>query len=194
MITGTTSVVYGDRFYIPWFLLNKSTNWSMNFMILFFELVEKIYLSGFQEMFFMFFVLISCYSSSHHRPCSWWNTRIVLPIFIYYFFNISPSLYLYGFLQIALQQASSSFTSIFNRNFWCLCKVFREVPSSHAIDFTKRFSWVLDETISICIPLRTIETYLFRSLNWLYSTTHIFYHIFLHFFFLCLIFEYPIVS
>ena len=88
MITATTSVTYGDRFYIQWFLLNKSIDWNMNFMILFFELVEKLYLSGFQEMFFMFFVLISWYSSLHHMPCSWWNTQIVLPIFIYYFFNI----------------------------------------------------------------------------------------------------------
>ena len=60
------------------------------------------------------------------------------------FLTYSPSLYLYGFLQITIQQASSSFTSICNRNLWCLCKHFCEVTNSSAIFFTKRFSLVLD--------------------------------------------------
>ena len=69
------------------------------------------------------------------------------------FLTFSPSLSLYCYLQIALQQVSSSFTSICNQNFWCLCNFFRQVPKASAIDFTKRFSLVLNETTSICIYL-----------------------------------------
>ena len=113
-----------NRFNMPWFLLHKSTHWDINSMILSYELIEQLYLSGVQDMFSMFFILISCYSLLHHIPCFWWNTWFFHPIFIYYFLTSSPSLSLYSCLQITIQQESSSFTSICNRNFLCLCNVF----------------------------------------------------------------------
>ena len=195
MITATTSVAYGDRFYITWFFFNKSTYWHMNFMILFFELVEQLYLSGFQEMFFMFFVLISCYSSSHHMSCSWWNTWIVLQIFIYYFFNIfSKSIFVWlptnssptseFIIYIYFQSKFSMFVQSFSRGSQCSChRCYQTILLStwlnHCHLYSSTYIW---------------NIFISRSLNWLYSTTHIFYHLFFHFFYLWLIFEYPIVS
>ena len=183
MITKTTSVVYGDRFYIPWFLLEKSTDWDMSFTIIFFEIVEQLYLSGFQEMFFMFFVLISCYSSSHHMPCSWRNTRIVLPIFIYYFFNIfSKSIFvllptnsypiskliIYNYFQLKF----SMFVQIFSWGSQCSChRCYQTILLSTWGNHCHLYSSTYNSNI-----------FLSRSLNWLYSTTHIFDHLFLHIF------------
>ena len=113
-------------------------------------------------------------SKKYFGCTSYWFRAILLRItslafsethefFIQYSYIVFLTFYLglslYGCLQIALQWASSSFTSICNRNFWCLWKVFREVPNAHAIDFTKRFSLILDETTAICIALHATETF-----------------------------------
>ena len=124
VIMTTTSVAYSDRFNIPWFLLHKSTTWDINSTVLFYELIEKIYISGVQDMFFMFFILILCYSSLHHIPCFWWNTWIFIQYSYIILLISSPSLSLYGFLQITIQQASSSFIPFCNWNFLCMCIFF----------------------------------------------------------------------
>ena len=81
----------------------------------------------------------------------------------------------------------------FNRNFWCLCKVFCEVPNARAIDFTKRFNLVLDETTAICISLCVTKTFFYLDVLIEFRGLFIFCITFSFIFFnLLMIFEYPI--
>lgn len=82
------------------------------------------------------------------------------------FLTFSPSLSLYGCLQMPFQQAHSSFSSIYNLNFLWLCNFFRGVPNSFAIDFIKRFSWLVDETTAVCISLHASRSLFFKIFHW----------------------------
>ena len=96
MIMTTTSSIYNDRFNIPWFLLHKYSDWYIDFIMLIFELIDQLYLSHFQDMFFMVFILILYCSSSQKLLFIWWNMRICYPILMYCSFNtLSNSIFVW---------------------------------------------------------------------------------------------------
>lgn len=163
MITTTTSVAHSDRFNIPWLLLHKK---PFKTLILWFSSMNLLNNS-------IWVVSKICFACSSNWFCAILNHITSLAFgethefFIQYSYIIlltsSPSLSLYGCSQITAKQANSSFTSICNLNLLCLSNVFHEVPYIFAINFTKQFSLVLDDSNHYHLYCSTCSYILFLS-------------------------------
>ena len=145
----------------------KCIDGNFNFFVLLFELIEQFYLCQWQYMFKMSFMLFSCYSSSQHIPCMWWNTRFCQPTITGRFFDIfCKSIY----VGLSRNNCPTRKFIICNLNFLCLCNVFLEVPIVFSICRVKRYFIFLDETTVVCIALRAIQTSYFRDFSKSFNT------------------------